>query len=177
MTSELKSERKFHRGRTLHGLSEHPLYRTWAGMFTRCYVTHASKYPSYGGRGIKMCSRWLNQKNGLANFIKDMGNKPDNSYTLDRIDNNKNYCKENCRWASHLTQQRNKGVQKRNISGYQGIRWDRQRSKWMATITVNGKSINLGRFDLIKDALLARQSGEKVYWASNYPYSETNTTK
>lgn len=95
-------EQKAKQNRT-HGLSKHPLYRTWNGMVQRCAFEHSKDYPYYGGRGVTVCERWLD----VSNFIEDMGEKPENS-TLDRIDNTKGYSPDNCRWATPLAQGNNK---------------------------------------------------------------------
>lgn len=77
-------------------------YRIWQGMKDRCLNKKSPYYFRYGGRGITVCKEWLNFKK----FNEDMGEKP-LGYSLDRIDNNGNYCKENCRWASSETQNNN----------------------------------------------------------------------
>jgi hypothetical protein len=80
------------------------LYRTWANMIRRCYVKSCPSYPHYGGRGIRVCDRWVD----FCAFAMDMGEKPDPSYSLDRIDTNGHYEPSNCRWASTYVQSRNK---------------------------------------------------------------------
>lgn len=70
-------------------------YQKWASMLERCYTPGQVSYRWYGGKGITVCKRW----HKFENFLKDMGEAPE-GLTLDRIDNDKNYCKGNCRWAT-----------------------------------------------------------------------------
>ena len=72
-------------------------------MLQRCNNPNNRQYHHYGGRGIKVCDNWLT----FEGFLADMGIKSD-GMSLDRIDPNGNYCKENCRWATNYTQQNNK---------------------------------------------------------------------
>lgn len=84
--------------------SIHPLYRTWADMKRRCYVESRPEYINYGGRGIQVCNRWLSN---FWFFVEDMGKRP-KGYSLDRKDNDGNYCKKNCKWSSRKEQNNNK---------------------------------------------------------------------
>lgn len=87
-----------------HGLSSHPAYHNWEQMIQRCNNPKKDNYHLYGGRGIKVCERWRN----FANFIADMGEKPTTKHSIDRIDNDGNYEPSNCKWSTAKEQAQNR---------------------------------------------------------------------
>ena len=87
----------------LVGCSTMPEYRIWYGMLNRCYDSKNQQYHRYGGRGIIVCEQW----HEFRCFFKDMGPRPKDRMSLDRINNDGNYEKANCRWATYLEQGNN----------------------------------------------------------------------
>lgn len=93
----------------IHGWTGTPLYKTVSGVLTRCYNTKASHYRLYGGRGIGVYSPWRTNLGEFCNYIQTaLGPKPSPEYSLDRIDNNKDYEPGNLRWATPRQQNENK---------------------------------------------------------------------
>ena len=87
-----------------HGMSGSKEYAVWTAMIQRCSNPKRRDYKHYGGRGIKVCARWVQS---FADFLSDLGSRP-SGLTLDRIDVNGDYEPTNCRWATWETQQNNK---------------------------------------------------------------------
>jgi hypothetical protein len=127
-----------------------PEYKAWQHMKSRCLNPMDANYHHYGGRGIKICNRWLK----FDNFYEDMGKKPDN-LTLDRTNNEGNYEFENCRWATRSQQMINRRVYKNNTSGFIGVYWFKPQERWVASIQLEGKRILLGYFKLKEMAAVA----------------------
>lgn len=90
---------------TKHGLSKTAEYSTWKAMIGRVDDLKSNRAKDYAGRGIKVCQRW---RDSFEAFYEDMGPKPSDDHSLDRKDNDGDYCPENCRWATRSEQQRNK---------------------------------------------------------------------
>lgn len=83
---------------------KYPEYRAWTGLRYRCNNPNCPEYPSYGGRGIKVCKRW----DSFENFLDDMGPRPGAGFSIERINNNRGYNPKNCKWATQTEQIRNR---------------------------------------------------------------------
>lgn len=99
--------------RPKHGMKNSRTYKSWTHMKYRCLNPNCKKYKDYGGRGIKVCDRWMD----FQLFFEDMGERPE-GMTLDRIDVNGHYEPGNCRWANNKDQSNNK--RKNDVIDYLG---------------------------------------------------------
>ena len=139
-----------------HGLKSNKFYKTWYGMMSRCTNPKIKAYKDYGARGITVCEEWVD----VATFIAWAESTHPNieGVSLDRIDNDKGYYPENCRWADRSTQGTNQRMKSNNTSGYVGIYWNKDSKKWDAKIGVNSKLVNIGTFPLLENAIEARNN-------------------
>ena len=143
---------------TKHGKSKDRVYKIYIGMKKRCNNKNSSNFKNYGAKGIKLCSRW---EDSFDNFFEDMGDGYRDNLTIDRIDGEKGYSKDNCRWATMQVQNSNKGKTKANKSGVVGVHFCKVRKKWLAKITKNREVSILGSFEDFNDAVKARREAEK----------------
>lgn len=94
-----------------HGMVNSREFRSWEAMKRRCLNQKDPSYKNYGGRGILICDRWMK----FENFYEDMGKRPE-KMSLERINNNRGYSKDNCKWATMKEQQNNKRDKKISLS-------------------------------------------------------------
>lgn len=126
--------------------SKHPLYGIWCDMRRRCYDEKFKHYNNYGGRGIKVCDRWLGD---FANFVADVGCRP-KDHSLDRINNDGNYSPENIRWADRVTQNGNTRATQRS-TGVPGVSRNAS-GGYRARFKRNGVEVHLGNFETVQEA-------------------------
>lgn len=162
LTARLKSGRKKSCGciqglgyNSRHGFSGTPEYISYKSMRKRCNNPRSDSYSNYGGRGIKVCERWSSFKN----FIEDMGPKPHESSTIDRIDPDGDYTPDNCKWSTKHEQSYNRRIMKNNTSGYTGVNFNNGR--WVARRSFGGTRYELGRYVLKEEAILAVMEFER----------------
>jgi hypothetical protein len=148
-----------------YGCGREPTYMSWTCMKQRCYNKKHVAYNRYGGKGIMVCERWFS----FLNFLEDMGTRPLGKQ-LDRIDNNKDYCKDNCKWSTPKEQANNRSNNK--LIEYCGIK--KSLSQWANYFKINPftlkSRLNLGY--TFKEAL----TFEKGKWRRKY-YNESSIRK
>ena len=142
--------------RAKHGKTKSKTYKTWVSMLGRVKEGNI-RTKDYFDRGIDVCDDWKS----FENFYRDMGDKPE-GMSIDRIDNNKGYCKENCKWSDDSDQMSNRRSS-RNKSGRIGVRWDSNRNKWEVRIRKNGSVYRLGRYSDFNEACDKIEEAELKY--------------
>jgi hypothetical protein len=143
-----------------HGMSNTAEYQAWKGMKARCYKTSYQHYDRYGGRGIKVCDEW---KNDFLAFYRDMGKKPTPQHQLDRIDNNGDYCKDNCRWSTPSQNCYNRS-RYHNKTKFTGVSENTsKKGRYSAWFSVNRKHIQVGTYDSPEEAYKERIKAMKRY--------------
>jgi hypothetical protein len=161
---------------TTHGLRGHPMYTVWSSMKKRCYAESGKRYQDYGGRGVKVCDRWISS---LENFIEDTYEGYEKGLQLDRIDNNGDYEPENIRWVTPQQNVMNRRSFKNSSSIYKGVSWAKKSGKWSANIQKDGKYQHLGLFtNEIEAALAYNEAAEELFGEfANLNQIETTVVK
>jgi hypothetical protein len=152
---------------TTHGMKWTKFYKVWENMKSRCQNESRSDYKHYGGRGICVDNSW---DDSFEKFREDMYESytqhaaecGEKNTTLDRIDTNGNYIRDNCRWATLSEQAINRRKDKRNKTGVTGVY--KSHGKWRAELNVNGNYMYLGVFDCFDKAVKSRHDAELLHF-------------
>lgn len=140
----------------VHGLRKAPEYQVWQNMKERCYNQSNKYFENYGGRGIILEGTW---QVSFSDFYNDMGPRPSNKHTIERVDVNGNYCKENCIWTDdYCLQAFNQRLRKTNTSGRTGVHFSE--GKW--NVRIKGK--NIFRTDDFELACFVREEAELTHY-------------
>ncbi len=132
---------------TTHKATNLQGFKQWESMMHRCYNQKDKYYHRYGGRDIKVHEDWKNNPKNYLEYIKNLDNSFKKDYTLDRIDNNKDYEPSNLRWVDKYTQSANSTLGVHGKSKYKGVTWNKMCNKWMVRIMIKGKRKLLGYYD------------------------------
>ena len=134
-----------------HGLRKHPIYKLWNNIMTRCYNENYYRYSDYGGRGIKVCQEWRNTE-VFINWA--INNGWESNLQIDRKDNNKDYCPDNCRFVTNSVNMLNQRVRIDNSFGKTGIQHNG--TSWGFKITYQYNTFRKFGFNTAEEAEFAR---------------------
>ena len=147
----LRKERSY----KTHGKYKSKMYRVWASMISRCSNRNDPSWKYYGGVGISVDESWKD----FESFDCDMGGSYKEGLTIERLDVENGYNKNNCCWVGWKEQSFNKGRYKNSKSPKTGVS-ELKNKKWHARIGVSGKDVNLGVFCSLEEAVKAREDAE-----------------
>ena len=138
-----------------HGLGRTRLCTVWRGIKDRTLNPKNKQYKYYGDRGITICEEWKNDFMTFYEWARSNGYEENKGLSIDRINNDGNYCPENCRWTTQTIQIRNRRIRKDNTSGYKGVYYSKDRDKYMSYITVDKNGVFLGVFPTAEEGAIA----------------------
>ena len=147
-----------------HGMKGSLTYSSYTNMLARC-ATENDAFTSYKRKDIKVDKRWVED---FLVFLDEMGERPSKEHWIDRIDPDKGYYKENCRWLDDSSMNSyNTGIKINNTSGRTGVSYYCQTDRWEAYIGFKGEHIKLGYFLDFESAVKAREEAEIKYYGIN----------
>jgi hypothetical protein len=138
-------------------------------MIQRCTNPQCQYHKDYGGRGIEVCDEWRSFK-AFQQWAESAGYA--DHLTLDRRNNNRGYCPENCRFVNQTVQSQNRRKHSSNTSGYIGVSFDKSRQRYRARACLNYRCVFLGYFDTAIEAAKARDAFVSKHYESptlNFP--------
>lgn len=146
-----------------HGGSGTKLHIDWMEMKRRCVLSanNIKKYPYHAGKGIKVCDEWVDNFAVFRDW--SMENGYEETLSLDRINNDGNYCPENCRWVNSQIQSLNKTMYSNNKTGHKGVYYLKNDNKYAVEIYLNNRTLSLGRYSDLEDAIKVRRKAEEKY--------------
>ncbi|SDZ81938.1 hypothetical protein SAMN05192529_102123 [Arachidicoccus rhizosphaerae] len=146
---------------TKHGMRNHPLYNIWGGMIARCEIKSKGNFKYYGGRGIKVCEEWRLNPKSFFDWALNNGYKK--GLEIDRIDVNGDYAPNNCQFVTHRTncQKNKRRLRVTNKSGERNICISKS-GTYESYASVAGMQIYIKSFKTIEEAIIARDSAEKI---------------
>lgn len=148
--------------KTKHGMHNTRLYVVWNSMCARCGTKTNKNYKNYGARGISVCKEWRDDFQNFYEWAINNGYKsdaPKGGCTIDRIDNDKGYSPDNCRFVDMSVQCFNQR-QRRSKSGFRGISYNEKTMKYRVCITKDHRTIEVGTYSKVEDAIKARRDAE-----------------
>jgi hypothetical protein len=143
--------------RKLYGNELHPVYSRWRSTLGRCTDPKHASYKNYGGRGITLAPE-LREFLDYRNYVCSLLNYDPVNLTLDRIDNNKGYEKGNLRWVSTNVQVANQRYSGKGFNKYTGVNWNVCKKRWIARLTLNGKTLLSKSYLTEQEAVEARNA-------------------
>lgn len=144
------------------GRSSEEEYNVWNLMVNRCHNPNFTGYYKYGALGTEVCESWRDRVSGYDSFISDMGKRPTDKHTLERVDVNLGYCPDNCVWTDDLSLQcYNRKLLPQNTSGRTGVRLYHYKKtpRWVAIIR-KGEVFYQKYFSTFEEAVAQREQWE-----------------
>ena len=155
-----------------HGMCDTRLYHIYQAMKARCFNANHNKYKNYGGRGISICCEWLGE-NGFQTFAEwSMSNGYSDELSIDRIDVNKGYSPENCRWTNSTIQNFNRRNRSINKTGHTGV-MKRPNGKYVVQIPINKKPKHVGIYTTLEEAIEARERAKRKLYPELFTEEST----
>lgn len=130
-----------------------PHRQRYRHMMARCFDTNHPQYHDWGGRGITVCSEWVESYLAYCAYIDSLDKPSPLHNSIDRINNDGNYEPGNLKWSTKQEQNANKRVYANNKSGYRGVHYHAGHGKWVVSFRINGKVHNYGEYKEKSDAV------------------------